>query len=679
MGWKDCKLCVKFGIGFGTVLLLLLALGGWSIYGIEGIVGNAEEVIAGNKLRGNFIQKVVDHLKWAEKLNTLLTDSSVHSVDVQTDPHKCAFGKWYYSDARTQAEELVPSIKPLLASIEKHHNDLHTSAIAVQKAYAPADVELGMFLRDKKLDHLAWLGDVKNALLDPNARTSGVQDDPRLCGLGKWLYSTEVAERMKADPAFGAAMKPIFEPHAALHESADRINELLSRYDRDGASQYFREAVVPLAEETLAAIDGVLALNDQRQVGYDKAKNIYTTVTSPALGEVQVILNNTREVIAENIMTDQEMLHEASNTLAGVIIFSGVALIVGILLAWIIARGIILPLHKGMEFAKTVSKGDLRATVDISQDDEVGQLADALSAMSGQLNRVVGEVNSATDSVSSGSEELSASAQSLSQAVTEQAASIEQVSASMEEMSAGVRSNTDNATQTESIASQAAEGAKESGEAVSEAMDALRSIAERITIIQEIARQTNLLALNAAIEAARAGEHGKGFAVVAAEVRQLAERSGQAAEEIGDLSNTSMGVADKAGQMLGELVPQIGKTAELVQEIAASCMEQDKGVSEISTAIGQLDRVIQGNASASEEMASTSEELSAQAQMLAAAMTFFTVNGNGNGHGHVSHATVVTSRDQMPQLPEVAPSADTAAPSSLEAGAEVEGEEFERF
>ncbi|BDQ34438.1 methyl-accepting chemotaxis protein [Pseudodesulfovibrio portus] len=653
MGWKNCKLCLKFGIGFGAVLLLLLAVGLWSTFGIDGIVGNAEEVIEGNRLKGNFTQKVVDHLKWAEKVNQLLTDSHVHTLDVQTDPKKCAFGKWYYSDARTRAEELVPSLKPLLAEIEQHHNALHESAIEIGEKYAPADVQLGSFLRDKKLDHLNWMGAIKDVLLDPAIRVLSVQTDPENCALGKWLYSDEVKRQAADDPQFGAVLKNIFEPHKALHESAEEIGRLVASGDRRGAQARFRDITQDLAEETLAAIDGVIALNDQRQEGYDAAKSVYSTVTTKALSSVQALLNESSAEITANIMTDEQMLSAADNTLTGVMIISAASVVIGVLLAWIIARGIIEPLRKGMDFASVVATGDLTAVVDLDQNDEVGQLARSLTGMAEKLKGVVGEVNSATDSVSAGSEELSASAQSLSQSVTQQAASIEQISAAMEQMTSSVRLNADNARETESIASQAATGAKDSGLAVTEAMDALRSIAERITIIQEIARQTNLLALNAAIEAARAGEHGKGFAVVAAEVRKLAERSGQAAEEISGLSETSMGVADRAGRMLSELMPQIGKTAELVQEIASSCLEQDKGVTEISTAISQLDQVTQSNASASEEMASTSEELSAQAQMLAQAMTFFRVNSNGHGHGPTRKSVVAarTARKSLPAGP----------------------------
>lgn len=169
MRWKDCKLCVKFGVGFGTILLLVIALGGWAAFGINSIVNDAEEVIGGNELRGNFTQKVVDHLKWAEQVNELLTNTSVHTLNVQTDPRQCAFGKWYYSDARVRAEQMVPAIKPLMAQIEAHHNALHASAIEIGRKYAPADVALGSYLREKKLDHLVWMSAIRDTMLNPSA------------------------------------------------------------------------------------------------------------------------------------------------------------------------------------------------------------------------------------------------------------------------------------------------------------------------------------------------------------------------------------------------------------------------------------------------------------------------------------------------------------------------------
>ncbi|MBF0321149.1 MAG: hypothetical protein HQL01_15255, partial [Nitrospirae bacterium] len=233
------------------------------------------------------------------------------------------------------------------------------------------------------------------------------------------------------------------------------------------------------------------------------------------------------------------------------------------------------------------------------------------------------------DNVAAGSGELSAGAQQLSEGATEQAASVEETSSSMEEMTSNIRQTTDNSKQTEAISTTAAKDALESGKAVSEAVNAMKEIASKISIIEEIARQTNLLALNAAIEAARAGEHGKGFAVVASEVRKLAERSQKAAGEISELSASSVSIAEQAGTMLNKLVPDIRKTADLVQEITAASNEQNTGAEQINKAIQQLDQVIQQNASAAEEMASTSEELSSQSEQLQNTIAFFKTGAEG--------------------------------------------------
>jgi methyl-accepting chemotaxis protein len=242
-----------------------------------------------------------------------------------------------------------------------------------------------------------------------------------------------------------------------------------------------------------------------------------------------------------------------------------------------------------------------------------------------KLRQIVAEALTAAQNVSAGSQELSASAEQLSQGATEQASSAEEASSSMEEMASNVKQNADNANQTEKIAAQSAKDAEASGAAVGRAVQAMQTIAEKITIVQEIARQTDLLALNAAVEAARAGEHGKGFAVVASEVRKLAERSQAAAAEIGTLSTDTVKVAQEAGHMLSKLVPDIKKTAELVVEITAACREQDVGSAQINQAIQQLDKVGQQNASASEQVSSTSEELASQAEQLQSTISFFRI------------------------------------------------------
>ncbi|MBF0160579.1 MAG: HAMP domain-containing protein [Magnetococcales bacterium] len=323
-----------------------------------------------------------------------------------------------------------------------------------------------------------------------------------------------------------------------------------------------------------------------------------------------------------------------SSSGATIIGFSVGAVLFGILVAFLLTRTIVIALTQGVSCARSIADGDLMTSICINQKDETGQLGSALTDMVHNLKRVVAELSTTSEQVASGSSEISDTAQNLSQGASEQAASIEETSAAMEQMVSNIQQNTDNANTTQTIAQRAAKDAANGGSAVEEAVAAMRDIATKIGIIEEISRQTNLLALNAAIEAARAGEHGKGFAVVAAEVRKLAERSQSAAGEISQLSSSSVEVAEKAGTIIHQLVPDIQKTAELIQQIAAASQEQNQGASQVNQAIQQLDRVIQQNAGASEEMAATAEQLRAQADKMTQTIAFFRI-----GHGSPQQLT----------------------------------------
>ncbi|MDO1580508.1 methyl-accepting chemotaxis protein [Rhizobium oryzicola] len=336
---------------------------------------------------------------------------------------------------------------------------------------------------------------------------------------------------------------------------------------------------------------------------------------------------------------------------------AGVALLVAIIAAVWIATSINRGLRNAVNAVQAVSEGDLTRMVEIKTKDEIGDLLGFVNTMIERLRGVVGDALSASDNVSSGSQELSASSEQLSQGATEQASAAEEASASMEEMAANIKQNADNAAQTEKIARQSSRDAEASGQAVTRAVGAMRTIAEKISIVQEIARQTDLLALNAAVEAARAGEHGKGFAVVASEVRKLAERSQAAAAEISTLSGETVQVATDAGEMLNRLVPDIQKTAELISEISAACREQDIGASQINEAIQQLDKVTQQNAGASEQMSATSEELAAQAEELQASIAFFRVDRTDHPQAarSVKKQVVRMSHQARPQAAAQAP------------------------
>jgi methyl-accepting chemotaxis protein len=318
-------------------------------------------------------------------------------------------------------------------------------------------------------------------------------------------------------------------------------------------------------------------------------------------------------------------------------------------------QAMVANLRATANIADQIANGDLTVTPKpLSDRDTLGL---ALESMVERLRGVVADALAASTNVSSGSQELSASSEQVSQGATEQASAAEEASAAMEEMAANIKQNADNAAQTEKIARQSSKDAEASGEAVNKAVAAMRTIAEKISIVQEIARQTDLLALNAAVEAARAGEHGKGFAVVASEVRKLAERSQSAAAEISAMSGSTVQAAQEAGEMLARLVPDIRKTAELVSEITAACREQDIGAAQINEAIQQLDKVTQQNSSASEEMAATSEELAAQSEELQTSIAFFKVDT------HARPAQNTASRAQAPARPAVKASAPVRKPT----------------
>ena len=420
---------------------------------------------------------------------------------------------------------------------------------------------------------------------------------------------------------------------ASLAASLSESSRLMDKYRKTVLSPPEVEAVkrYDLAWPSyLQSGDEVVALlkagrqKDAQQLLHDKTLPLFTQAESAMADMI-----NTMDKNAGQSNTDSQQTYK--QTVWQIVAISAAALLVSIMLALLVTRGILRQLGGDPGYASAivtqVASGDFTVQIELKTGDDSSLLA-AISRMVRQLSATLADVSAMSESLGSASEQVASTAEALSQTASEQASSVEQTSASVEELSATVVQNADNARVTESIASKTALDATDSGKAVKDMVASMKEIATRITIINDIANKTDLLAINAAIEAARAGEHGKGFATVAVEVRKLAERSQVAAREIGDLANRSVGVAEKAGTLLIEMLPGIDQTASLVQEIAAASREQSSGIDQINTAVGQINQGMQSAAASSEELSSTAEELSTTAMQLQELMQQFVLHGS---------------------------------------------------
>ncbi|MES2760879.1 MAG: methyl-accepting chemotaxis protein [Bacteroidota bacterium] len=349
------------------------------------------------------------------------------------------------------------------------------------------------------------------------------------------------------------------------------------------------------------------------------------------MSELRGAVHQVEPTIDEMITSVEEIIVAAdANAVSLIYTFLVIGLFVAVIISVLVIRSIVRSMQYAVITLDKIANGDLNVEIEVKSQDEIGVLLNSMKFMATKLKDIVTNIQSASFNITSASTQMNSSAQVMSEGATEQASSVEEISSSMEEMAANIQQNTNNSVQTEKMAQTAAREISEGNESVHKTIESMKTIANKISIVGEIARQTNLLALNAAVEAARAGEHGRGFAVVAAEVRKLAERSQEAATEINNLSFSSVDIAQKSGELLNNVVPNIRKTAELVQEITAASKEQNAGSEQVNSAIQQLNQVVQSNAATAEELAATSEELNAQAEQLTDMIGFFKIGENAN-------------------------------------------------
>jgi methyl-accepting chemotaxis protein len=695
---KNRGLAFKLGLGFGLLIVFTIAVAGVGYYGLGNLLARADRL---------------------EGFNTINDDISKARMEVlgflsSKDQAKLESARKHLGQARTNAQNL----KPLLT--DPRNRERLDAIVAAAGTY-----ETGLTRTQEAEKNRE---DTLKTVVDAAAALQKVAED----------LSRRTAETLEKNTGAESLAKAASAQHGIEQVTQQflrsrievlyylwrgdkaRMNNARSILDNLANQARERQSLLASAEERnmMADIISKAELYKSRLEGFISADESQAA----AIKEMAAIADKAAQLSDEAVEVQKERMAAESHSANLINIATSIAaVLLGLIFAVLITKAIVNGIKKAISVADAVSHGDLDVDTTVDSRDEIGALLSAMdrmiqaerttadvaarladgdlsvsvavrsdkdvmlrsmAEMISRLRDVVGEVQSGAENVASGSEQMSASAESLSQGATEQAAAVEESSSAMEQMSSSISQNADNASQTEAIAVKAASDARESGQAVSQAVGAMKEIAGKISIIEEIARQTDLLALNAAVEAARAGEHGRGFAVVAAEVRKLAERSQAAASEITQLSRTTTSVAERAGELLGKLVPDIQRTADLVQEINAASQEQSTGAGQVNKALQQLDQVIQQNASASEELASTSEELSAQAEQLQASVAFFHLD---EGTRLIKPAPRPSAKGKTPARPAIAKAqpgkirGEKPKAVTMELGMDDDEDNFERF
>ena len=629
MNWKDLKLGAKLAVGFGLLILISMILGGLAVYNMSNVSKDAnhlseeyipEVVIASTlernaretmyNMRGYSLSENEKYLnegqKFISKLDNNLSDArqlareSSELVKLNGEINKVENNLGEYKN-------LVEETVTLNRSLDDQRNQMNLSAANfIEGCYNYLESQ------NNQLQHEIVQGTSQNKLRERHNKITWIND---IIDEGNSVRVANFKSQAKRDPeAFQQALND-FDVSAYMN-NIRKVTYL-------EADQKALDKIDQAAKNYTLAMSNFIEDWKKREMLNKQRDGVATNVLNSTAAVNQAGIENTSAIANQA----EALLQQSTSVMIIGLIF---ALFLGIILAIIITRAITQPLNKGVTFAQEVARGNLTANVDVYRKDEIGNLADALRDMVSRIKGIVNEIRTGADNIAAASQQMSSSSQEMSQGSSEQASSAEEVSSSMEEMTSNIQQNSDNAQQTEKISVNAAESIKKGNDAAQNSVESMKEIADKISIINDIAFQTNILALNAAVEAARAGEHGKGFAVVASEVRKLAERSGEAAAEIDEKSKSGVDISEQAGKQLAEIVPEIEKTAQLVQEITAASNEMNSGADQVNSAIQQLNQVTQPHAPSSEELATSAEELSSQADQLRQVISFFKVDENNS-------------------------------------------------
>ncbi|MBU0682486.1 MAG: CZB domain-containing protein [Proteobacteria bacterium] len=578
---KNVSIAVKMGGGFALCVVLLALISLASYLGFHIVEDHTNLLLAQNNNKSFMLAKEIDHLNWMAKINELFLKEEVTRLQVETDDHKCGFGKWLYSEDTQELISRGGSEATLLKAIQEPHHRLHESAIAIGETYSAFDTEVANLLPERWIDHLKWVKDLSNSLLSGRQFSGGL--DPHKCAFGKWYYAYQAS-----DPELGNLLKAWEEPHVRLHGSAQKVVETMAKGDRAEAQKIYNN-------ETLIALDEIAdryakskAWIDAKVVRQQAAKHIFDTKTYAAYGEIKKMLHDYR-ALTDTVITEEkgDLKHVVALTNVSTASLSIFGIISSLVVAFFLTRGITL-----------------------------------------SLNRAIDGLSQSTEEVGKASDQIAETSQFLADGALGQAAAIEETSSSMEEMSSMTKQTADNAAQADRHMKDAGNVVDEASLAMVDLTQSMADISKAskdtqkiVKAIDEIAFQTNLLALNAAVEAARAGEAGAGFAVVADEVRNLAMRAAAAAKSTEALiaetvkkTATGSAIVGRTSEAFVHVTDIIAKISTLVSEISEASVEQSTGISHINKAISEMDKVVQQIAASAEESASAAASLRAESR-----------------------------------------------------------------